>query len=111
MSDSIRLLEELSEDIQSRLGALTYEELSELMDQRQVIVNQIEQEVSQSPLTAEEKERIKAIVGRDATIQVRINFLRNEAAHWLQQRNQAKAQRSAYETAYASDAFLMDSRK
>lgn len=111
MSDSIRLLEELSEDIQSRLGALTYEELSELMDQRQIIVDQIEQEASESPLTAEEKESIKTIIGRDATIQVRINFLRNEAANWLQQRNQAKTQRSAYETAYTPDAYLMDSRK
>lgn len=111
MSDSIRLLEELSDDIQSRLGALTYEELSELMDRRQVIVDQIEQEASEGPLTEEEKQRIKAIISRDATIQVRINFLRNEAAQWLQTRNQAKAQRSAYETAYTPDAFLMDSRK
>ena len=111
MSDSIRLLEELSEDIQSRLGALTYEELSELMDQRQIIVDQIEQEASTSSLTDDEKQRIIAVINRVGTIQIRINFLRNEAAHWLQQRNQAKAQRSAYESHYTPDAYLMDSRK
>ncbi|SDK87005.1 MULTISPECIES: hypothetical protein [unclassified Paenibacillus] len=111
MSDSIRLLEELSEDIQSRLGALTYEELSELMDRRQIIVDQIEQKASESPLTESEKQCIRAVIGRDMTIQVRINFLRNEAAHWLKQRNQAKAQRRTYETAYTPDAYLMDSRK
>ncbi|WP_172200927.1 hypothetical protein [Saccharibacillus qingshengii] len=111
MSDSIRLLEELSADIQSRLGALTYEEISELMERRQIIVDQIEQEASVSPLIEEEKQRIRVVIGQDAAIQMRIHFLRNEAAHWLQQRNQAKAQRSAYETAYTPDAYMMDSRK
>ncbi|WKL04031.1 hypothetical protein Q0F98_12705 [Paenibacillus amylolyticus] len=79
MSDSIRLLEELSEDIQSRLGALTYEELSELMDRRQIIVDQIRQKASESPLTESEKQCIRAVIGRDMTIQVRINFLRNRS--------------------------------
>ncbi len=111
MSDSIKQLEELSAEVQSRLASLTYEELDEFMDRRQQVVDAIEEEAIRSPLTAEDKERIKAVIAQDGNIMVRINFLRNEAANWLQQRNQAKVQRSAYETAYTPDAYLMDSRK
>jgi hypothetical protein len=34
-----------------------------------------------------------------------------EAQDWLQKRNQAKAQRNAYEAAYTPDSFLMDRKK
>lgn len=111
MSDSIKQLEELSAEIQSRLASLTYEELDEFMDRRQQIVDSIEAEAIRFPLNAEQKKRIKAVIAQDGNIMVRINFLRNEAANWLQQRNQAKVQRSAYESSYTPDAFLMDSRK
>ncbi|MDO3412072.1 hypothetical protein QWJ34_20080 [Saccharibacillus sp. CPCC 101409] len=111
MSDSITRLEELSADIQARLGLLTYEELGDMMDRRQIIVDEIESEAATAPLSAANKERIRSVIAMDERIAVRINFLRNEAAHWLQQRNQAKAQRSAYETAYTPDAYLVDSRK
>lgn len=111
MSDSIRMLEELSGDIRARLDTLTYEELGALMGSRQKIVDQIEQDSFSVPLSGEDKARIKAVIEHDESILNRINFLRNEAADWLQSRNQAKAQRSAYETSYVPDAYLMDSRK
>lgn len=57
------------------------------------------------------KDTIRRIMEHDPGIMTRMNAHRLEAKDWLQKRNQAKAQRNAYEAGYTPDSILMDRKK
>lgn len=111
MDELILSLDRLTREIVERLEETTYEELELFVEDRQELVDSIAEQVELCPTTSAQKQEINRILEHDNVILDRMNALRLEAQDWLQKRNQAKVQRSAYEAAYTPDSFLMDRRK
>lgn len=111
MDKLVQSLDVLTRNLTDRLYETTYEELEAFVEERQELVNKIgDLVVSCQPSDAQKRE-ISRMLERDSEILARMNALRLEAQDWLQKRNQAKAQRSAYEAGYTPDSFLMDRKK
>lgn len=104
-------LKQMTLNIMKRLYEAEFEELESFVEVRQKLVDDIIRQFLSDPATESEKVEIIKILDNDPEITARMNALRLEAQDWLQKRNQAKAQRSAYEAAYTPDSFLMDRRK
>jgi len=111
MNNTISGLEELTHQLMGRLNQVSYEELSNFVEQRQSLVDEISRMSEAIPLTAAEKQQLQAILQSDSVILGRMGILKSEAGDWLQQRGQAKIQRNVYEAAYTPDSILMDKRK
>ncbi|WP_025716553.1 hypothetical protein [Paenibacillus sp. 1-18] len=111
MDELIGQLENLTTDLMNRLNVTSYEEIVRFVESRQLLVNELEDLLKLSAADVGQIDRIRNLIDNDTPIISRMNFLKGEAADWLQQRNMAKVQRNAYETAYSSDAILMDRRK
>lgn len=111
MDELIQSLRELTLGITDRLNETTYEELELFVEDRQELVDSIAEQAGICQSTPAQKQEINRILEYDNVILDRMNALRLEAQDWLQKRNQAKVQRSAYEAAYTPDSFLMDRRK
>lgn len=89
----------------------TPEELEAFVDERQKLVDAIGREVENCQPTSAQKDAIRRIMEHDSAIVARMNAHRLDARDWLQKRNQAKTQRSAYEAAYSPESILMDRKK
>ena len=111
MDELIQSLNQLTREMVDRLQETTYEELELFVEDRQKLVDSIAEEAAICQTTPAQKQEINRILEHDNAILDRMNALRLEAQDWLYKRNQAKAQRNAYETAYTPDSFLMDRRK
>lgn len=111
MDNLISSLESLTESVTSRLQEITYEELELFIEQRQQIIDEINVQKIQQSYTQEQFERLNRIVQNDTHILGRMSTLKTEASNWLQQREQAKVRRNAYEAAYSPDSLLMDRRE
>ncbi|ETT80091.1 hypothetical protein C173_00460 [Paenibacillus sp. FSL R7-277] len=111
MDNLLQELEVLTRAMNYQLEDATYEELEAFVEQRQKLVEAIGGEVENCQMTPAQKEILRRILEHDPAIVARMNALRLEAKDGLQKRNQAKAQRNAYETAYTPDSILMDRKK
>ncbi|AHV99343.1 hypothetical protein [Paenibacillus sabinae] len=113
MDSLISRLEQLTEHILSRLPDAPYEELSEFVEKRQNLVDDIGKQIVENnqSLTEPQKLVIRSILEHDGAIVARMNAHRLEAQDGLQRRNLAKAQRSAYEAGYTPESILMDRKK
>lgn len=95
----------------ARLMDAPYEELERFVNERQKLVDAIENEVENCQMTSAQKEALGRILEHDSAIVARMNAHRLEAKDLMMKRNQAKAQRNAYEAAYTPDSILMDRKK
>lgn len=111
MDNCILELNKITQDIINRLENCSYEELNDFVEQRQIMIDQLEQHVRKQSIGVIQQNQLRELLKADPVILERMQQLKSEAAKWLQQREQAKAQRSAYEAAYTPDSFLMDRRK
>lgn len=111
MDELIRELDQLTQEMLDRLPDAVYEELEDFVEERQILVDSIAEKVAICPASAAQMREIERILGHDAALLARMNALRLEAQDFLQKRSQAKIQRSAYESAYTPDSFLMDRKK
>ena len=111
MDSLITSLEELTNSVVMRLQLISYEDLEAFVEERQEIIDEINRLKQQTPFTHVQVERLNHIVQHDPVILTRMASLKDEASDWLQQRGQAKTQRSAYEATYTPDSMLMDRRK
>ena len=110
-SECISQLEIMTKDILARLYDLDFEQLETFTEERQVIIDQLLEHFSNTPASEHEKLTLHSLLERDSEILARMNTLRLEAQDWLHKCGQAKVQRSAYESGYTPDSFLMDKRK
>ena len=111
MDNLILRLEQLSQSVIEQLEEISYEELVAFVDCRQPILDEMSSVNATQSLNPNQKHRIQALVRNDAIIEARMTALKQEASDWLRQRDAAKVQRNAYESAYAMDSMLMDQRK
>ncbi|CAM4279624.1 hypothetical protein [Paenibacillus typhae] len=111
MDKLLEELEQLTVEIVSRPIDGPHEELEEFVYRRQKFVDSIANEAEQCRMTSAQKAVLGRILEHDPAIMARMNAHRLEARDWLLKRNQAKAQRNAYEAAYTPDSILMDRKK
>ena len=111
MDELITELETATQLIVQSLDRIDYIELSEFVDQRQILVDQVDSLMKNYHLTSSQKLRIEVLIKSDELIALKVNELKEEARVWIEQRNKAKVQRSAYEAGYSPDSILMDRRK
>jgi AraC-like DNA-binding protein len=111
MDDLLQELAQMNQRMVLHLFEAPYEELESFVEDRQKLVDAIGRQISIEPPTDAQKRVISHILEHDGVLLDRMNDLRLEAQDWLQKRNQAKAQRSAYEVGYTPDSILMDRKK
>jgi hypothetical protein len=111
MDELIQQLDQLTANITDRLNETIYQELETFVEERQKLVDSIGDATANCPPTIAQKQRIYIIMEHDSAILARMDALRLEAQDWLQKRNQAKTQRSAYDSAYSPESILMDRKK
>ncbi|WMT40658.1 hypothetical protein RE628_26540 [Paenibacillus sp. D2_2] len=110
MDELLVQLDQITRSVSSSLNQMSSDELVAFVEQRQLIVDQIVVNASRISLNHSQQEKLGSILEFDQMIRQRMEQLKLEASDWLMQRDQAKQQRSAYETSYASDSILMDRR-
>ncbi|MNC46905.1 hypothetical protein D3C75_959390 [compost metagenome] len=86
-------------------------EWSDFIDQRQQLIDKITECAATSPLTEAQKVRLTHIQLQEGSLKRIMEEQKEEAAGWLRQRGQAKVQRNAYDSSYASASIFMDQRK
>ncbi|MGW8958244.1 hypothetical protein [Paenibacillus sp. NPDC055715] len=111
INEALSHLEELTQQFILRLNETNYEEVDIFVEVRQMKVDQLLSALENTPMTAEQKQKLEYILSHDAIIDQYMQSLKLEAQNWLVQRNKAKSQRSVYESNYTPDSFLMDRRK
>lgn len=111
MDEQILALEKLTESILARLNEASYEELASFIEERQKLIDEINESLKVQSPSPDQKSRLSAILQNDSLLIGKIQELQFEAADWLRQRNHAKAQRNVYEMAYTPESYLMDRRK
>lgn len=110
MDELIVQLDQITQSVSGSLNQMSSEELVAFVEKRQLIVDQMVANASSIPLNHSQQEKLGSILEFDQMIRERMEQLKLEASNWLIQRDQAKQQRSAYESSYASDSILMDRR-
>ncbi|MBJ6361936.1 hypothetical protein ACFOQM_11630 [Paenibacillus sp. GCM10012307] len=111
MDKLIAGLEQLNEEIMPNLNEASYEALSEFVEVRQEIIDEMARMIAETPLNEAQKNRILQIQQTEDSIRMRMFELKNEATDWLRNREQVKIQHKAYENSYAQDSVLMDRKK
>ncbi|UNK18061.1 hypothetical protein MNQ98_27220 [Paenibacillus sp. N3/727] len=111
MDNLILNLEKLSQSVLEQLDQTTYEELVAFVESRQPILDEMSVIISNGALSQHQRDRIQKLLHNDMLIEARMRSLKQEASDWLRQRDAAKIQRNAYESAYSVDSLLMDQRK
>lgn len=110
MDDLIKELEQLTQDIMLQIDEVSSDELELFVDKRQNIIDSMLKQ-DQREASISQQARLKKIMDNDHTILMRMNSLKIEAKDWLIQRKQAKVQKNAYETSYAVDSIIVDTKR
>ncbi|WP_338707157.1 MULTISPECIES: hypothetical protein [Paenibacillus] len=110
MDDLIKELEQLTQDIMLQIDEVSSDELELFVDKRQNIIDSILKQ-DQREASISQQARLKRIMDNDQTILMRMNSLKIEAKDWLIQRKHAKVQKNAYETSYAVDSIIVDTKR
>lgn len=111
MDELIQQLDNLDQKMLQNSENASHEDWTIFINDREKIINEIIACETVNPLTSEHKVRLTKIQFREEQLRRIMEQQKQEAAEWLRNRGQAKVQRNAYETAYASDSILMDQRK
>ncbi|QLG38202.1 hypothetical protein HW560_08755 [Paenibacillus sp. E222] len=91
------------------LSELDEEQLLNYSEQRESIVNEIGS--YRSLLTDDMKAEIKQLLIGERVIVERMLAIKNEAAAWLEKRENIRSQQNAYQQSYSSDSLFIDYRK
>jgi hypothetical protein len=111
MDKLIDQLEKLTNTMIDQLDTASYEGMEQFVEERQNVIDIIGDSIQAGTVTEQQKGRIQILLQHDSSIVYRMQILKNEARDWLQHRNVAKAQRSAYDSAYSPESILMDRKK
>lgn len=111
MDELIQQMDNLDQKMLENSETASHEEWTIFLNDREHIINKIIACETVTPLTSEQKVKLTQIQFREEQLRRTMEQQKQEAAEWLRNRGQAKVQRNAYETAYASDSIIMDQRK
>ncbi|MEK4076514.1 hypothetical protein MHI01_21870 [Paenibacillus sp. FSL M7-0656] len=110
MDELIKELEQLTQDIMLQIAKVSSDELELFVDKRQSIIDSMLKQ-DQGKASIPQQARLKNIMDNDHAILMRMSSLKIEAKDWLIQRKQAKVQKNAYETSYAVDSIIVDTKR
>ncbi|WP_339257640.1 hypothetical protein MKZ12_26895 [Paenibacillus sp. FSL R5-0713] len=110
MDDLLKELEQLTQDIMLQINEVSSDELELFVNKRQSIIDSMLKQ-GQGKASIPQQARLKKIMDNDHAILMRMNSLKIEAKDWLIQRKQAKVQKNAYETSYAVDSIIVDTKR
>jgi hypothetical protein len=111
MDELLTQLDNLEQQMLQNSETASHEQWTIFINDREQIINKIIACETVTPLTSEQKVKLTQIQFREEQLRRTMEQQKQEAAEWLRNRGQAKVQRNAYETAYASDSIIMDQRK
>ncbi|WP_133297970.1 hypothetical protein [Paenibacillus paeoniae] len=104
-------LEQLYEEtlnMVEKTEAVNAEELIALVDQREKVIHLLEQ---QGNLSTSQKEILFKISEHDASIQSKMELLRDEAAQALNKLAKTRIHKNKYEAQYTGESFFVDMRE
>ncbi|MEJ8305967.1 hypothetical protein [Saccharibacillus sacchari] len=102
-------LQFLSEQTMERLEEMDEEEFEQFSELRQQLTERLL--FIRSDVTDQDRERIQYILKFDEPILHRMQVLKDEAGHWMEQQGKIKVQKGAYQQAYAVNSMFFDHRK
>lgn len=111
IDNTLTQLKQKTQQFILQLNEVDYEEVERFVAERQECVDHLLKMLELQVISAPQKQILERILSYDGEINQRMHVLKEEAKDWLIQRSQAKSQRSAYDSKYAPDSYLMDRRK
>ncbi|MCR8645033.1 flagellar protein FliT [Paenibacillus sp. N1-5-1-14] len=109
MDSWITQLEELTEDMLTRLQFADSDDLEEFIESRDHIVVQLNG-YDQDP-TSQQCERVLKVQSYDVLIATRMEQLRLEASQGISKMDTARMQRNMYESSFDQESVFFDKRK
>ncbi|GGH64414.1 hypothetical protein GCM10008014_42770 [Paenibacillus silvae] len=91
------------------LSKFDEDQLLTYTEQREAIVNEMSS--YSSLLTDDMKAEIKQLLVGEGVIVERMLAIKNEAAEWLEKRENIRSQQNAYQQSYSSGSIFIDYRK
>jgi hypothetical protein len=111
MDEIVQQLQALTNQTLNKLDSLTYEELSDFVERREVLLSQMKALRSTSAELAKHKEAIAGILRQDAVILARMEALKHEASQAMSKLSKSRQQKNAYDTTYSMDGVYFDKKK
>jgi len=102
-------LQFLSEETVEKLDEMDEEEFEQFSNFRQQLTERLI--ALRSDVTDQDRNRIEYILNFDHQILRRMQALKDEAGHWMEQQSKIKVQKGAYQQAYAANSMFFDHRK
>lgn len=111
MDKLIADLEHLTETMVSSLEKADHLELSAFVEERQSIIDRLQEKIPFSEHPEKYRERILRLLDHDEPIVSRMNQLKAEAGAQLDKIKQGRAQRNVYEAMYTPESAFFDRKK
>ncbi|WP_172257164.1 hypothetical protein [Saccharibacillus deserti] len=102
-------LQFLSEETVEKLDEMDEEEFEQFSNFRQQLTERLI--ALRSDVTDQDRSRIEYILNFDHKILLRMQALKDEAGHWMEQQGKIKVQKGAYQQAYTANSMFFDHRK
>lgn len=109
LKESLNQLDQLTQDIISRLNFITEEEMLDFVDKREAIVEQLQS--YRDVVTDQDRVDIQKIVDCDSLIMNKLNSFKDQAGNWLEKQGSIRNQHTAYHQSYVTDSFFIDHLK
>jgi hypothetical protein len=108
MDKVFRELRELTLQFVNEINDLAYEQVVEFVEQRELLINQLQSSPKGLPQTYEQD--VRDILQYDTLIKDRIKALGEEANAAITKVDQARSQRKAYEIVHTPDSVFFDKK-
>lgn len=116
MDNLLARLEKLTDEVVNRLAEITYEELTQFVEERERLISEIQRAGNLIAETTEEQrtgylQKASRILSHDEVILNKMERLKNEAGVELAKFNSARKGKAVYHTDYIPDSAFFDRKK
>jgi hypothetical protein len=108
---AIQELQQVTNAIVERLAVASFEELLEFVNQRELLIEQMNMSQWTDEMKALYKRPINHILSYDPLIVQQMQRIKDGALQGIERLNSAKKQRNAYDAEYISDGVYFDRKK
>lgn len=111
MYNLVHSLKEITEHMVAQLDYVTEEQIIFFIDQREQLVQQLQQNVITDAERREYGSIVQGVLEHDNVITNKLEELRSGASDDIQKVNVARVQNTAYSTPYIQDSYYFDKKK
>ncbi len=111
MDKAIGKLEAWTKQVIERLDWIEYEEMTRLIDERQMLINELRLDAMTQEQKKQYRTRIESLLQQDPPILRKLEELKTEASGGIQKINAGRVQKSGYDAQYNLDGIFFDQRK